>query len=622
MALKAFHAQIARSQVQDVERIARSQRHAEKAAKDKARVEERFKAQKEKMEQARKEEARATAKRMQLDKAKREERWTKKYESHAFHTDLWAEDEAVYTQGKIVAEKTLTRERALETAKLKDAAFRRTEKIGDIDHLEVLRKEKKRLQEDQKQLKALLDVDKVDKRCAAAQYKMQMNKEALEMKIAEMGHLDRSHSDFFTDKRLHHEERRALREKAQQEKLHRLRQSRSTGHLSLTGQQTLDPFETDSGTTFIPYAAQRTEQSMEQTFLEDAVASFSSMAVAPEASSGEVDADFEEKQRSAAVRIQAAARGKQGRARAEAIAQKKARDMSAEEKTLLLHAFIDDLRLVYPRIEDGFRAMDNNGNGTLSLSEWKQGIAGFFKGDASLLFRMIDKDKSGTVSIAELRRKIQEILDPESLKPKPATPEAPPKEERPATPAVEEERPATPAVEALEEERPATPAEVVMAEEERPATPAPEVRPQTPQEAAPPAAEEPAVVKEAPAVDLPEDEARKAYMTLVPTTQRQFVCNYKTDDTVPWKEKSWAQRLYVARSLESQIKELQAAEDAAQEAWLELVPDINRLGPHLVPDRLQDKKIERRWKKMTWVEKLEITLPLFIERTQKKEWER
>merc|ERR1712224_297538 len=105
--------------------------------------------------------------------------------------------------------------------------------------------------------------------------------------------------------------------------------------------------------------------------------------------------------------------------------------------------------------------------------------------------------------------------DPESLKPKPATPEAPPTEERPATPAVEEERPVTPAVEAPEEERPATPAEVVVAEEERPATPAPEVRPQTPQEEAPP-------------VDLPEDEARKAYMTLVPTTQRQFVCNFKT----------------------------------------------------------------------------------------------
>jgi len=201
-ACKAWSQQLQQDKVEDVERRQRQQKHVQIAQQERDRLEARCQKERGNLEKARKLEKFQTWKRMQVDKTKRETRWTQKTEAHPFHVDLWAEDEQLYGQNRLSDTQTRFRERETEKAASKDQADRRKAKVAEVDQLDILRKEKKKLQEDQKHLKARLDLDKVEQRCAGAQHKADMRFEAHQSKLADMGHLDRSHSDFFTEPRL------------------------------------------------------------------------------------------------------------------------------------------------------------------------------------------------------------------------------------------------------------------------------------------------------------------------------------------------------------------------------------------------------------------------------------
>lgn len=209
-------------------------RHVELASQERARLEVKWKKDRENVAKARKQEKVAAWRRMQADKDKREARWTQKTEAHPFHVDLWAEDEDIYAHHRVNDTRFRTREKAAAKAVLKDSADRRVAKVAEVDQLDILRKEKKKLQEDQKELKARLDLDKVDNRCAAAKYKADMKWDAHQERLADMGHLDRSHSDFFTDPRLNSSQ---IDEKRQKQVLMQRTSSMSLGESSRSSRQ-------------------------------------------------------------------------------------------------------------------------------------------------------------------------------------------------------------------------------------------------------------------------------------------------------------------------------------------------------------------------------------------------
>lgn len=240
--MRAWASQTKRQRVQDVARQQRQSKHCEMALQEHERLEEKWKLQRENLEKARKQEKIQAWKRMQVDKEKREARWTQKMEGHSFHTDLWAEDEQLWDLNQVANAKARTRERSLEKEAGKDQAERRRAKVGEVDQLDILRKEKKKLQEDEKELKARLDLDKVDKRCAAAKYKADMKWDAHQTRLADLGHLDRSHSDFFTDARLNSSQidqkrqRSVTQQKRQRQVSKAIFSERSLRSLSSSGQ--------------------------------------------------------------------------------------------------------------------------------------------------------------------------------------------------------------------------------------------------------------------------------------------------------------------------------------------------------------------------------------------------
>lgn len=198
---KAFAQQLHRDRAEDIERTIRRKKHCELASQERARLEQVWKAQREKLENSRKQEELDSMRRKQTDRAKREERWTRKTAAHPFAKDLWEEDVQIYDLNRVNDAKHRERQRLAGSAVVQDQTRRRQAKVADVDQLDILRKEKKKLQEDQKELKARLDLDKVDRRCAAAKLKADMVLDAHQEMLANKGHLDRSHSDFFTDLR-------------------------------------------------------------------------------------------------------------------------------------------------------------------------------------------------------------------------------------------------------------------------------------------------------------------------------------------------------------------------------------------------------------------------------------
>lgn len=124
-----------------------------------------------------------------------------------FGVDLWQEDAQIYDNHRTTDARIRRGERRTANTAAQDQAKRRMDKVTEVDVLGNLRKERKRLQEDQRELKARLDLDKVDRRCAAAQSKADARLEAHQLKLAEKGHLDRMASDVFTQERLNPRER-------------------------------------------------------------------------------------------------------------------------------------------------------------------------------------------------------------------------------------------------------------------------------------------------------------------------------------------------------------------------------------------------------------------------------
>lgn len=198
-------------EIEDIERVQKKQKHCELALKQRAHLEMVWKKQREQVNERRKQDKLDADKRLQIDKAKRRERWTTLTAENPMQVDQWEEDEQIYVVNQAIGARTTDRERSAAKAGMQDQANRRLAKLADVDVLGNLRSEKKKLQEDQKDIKARLDLDKVDKRCAAAKHKEDTRIEAHHQKLASKGHLTRSNSDFFTEKRLSPYEREMRR---------------------------------------------------------------------------------------------------------------------------------------------------------------------------------------------------------------------------------------------------------------------------------------------------------------------------------------------------------------------------------------------------------------------------
>lgn len=196
-----------RVKVEDVSRMERRKQHCLNAAKERERIEGGWKLRRQELEQNRKKDKYDAWLRMQKDKDEREARWVQKTANHAFAVDLWEEDQQIY--GRCQAHNIKDKERQRQTAKamMNNSQSKIKAKIDEIDVLGGLRTEKKKLHLDQKELKARLDLDKVEKRLFNVKLKEDAKHEAHQQMLASKGHLDRSHSDFFTEHRLSPQQR-------------------------------------------------------------------------------------------------------------------------------------------------------------------------------------------------------------------------------------------------------------------------------------------------------------------------------------------------------------------------------------------------------------------------------
>lgn len=200
----------------DVERTYRRRKHCDDAFRDRAKLDKSTLSQKVQIQKASVQEHLDVKNRMKTDKTQREQRWTKKTAGSPFGVDLWQEDSKLYSAHTMCNASKTSRQKTTANAMMQDQTNRCQAAMNEIDTLGNLRKEKKQLQLDQRELKARLDLDKVEKRCAAAQLKADTIAEEHQEMLAGKGHLDRAHSDFFTEPRLSAAERERLREKSYQ----------------------------------------------------------------------------------------------------------------------------------------------------------------------------------------------------------------------------------------------------------------------------------------------------------------------------------------------------------------------------------------------------------------------
>lgn len=208
-AQKAYLGMLAQQKVEGVERIEKRQTHCQNALEEREQLEKTWKVQRQQSTQIMKQETLEAAQRKRNDRAQREERWTKKTATSPFGVDQWQEDVQLYDQNQAGNKKSRERQRLAAREVMQDQTKRRKAKIGEVDVLDNLRRERKKLQEDQKELKARLDLDKVDKRCEAAQGKADAEKEAHLQRLADKGQMDMMSSDAFLVERLNPEERLA-----------------------------------------------------------------------------------------------------------------------------------------------------------------------------------------------------------------------------------------------------------------------------------------------------------------------------------------------------------------------------------------------------------------------------
>mmetsp|Transcript_4468 Transcript_4468/g.12525 ORF Transcript_4468/g.12525 Transcript_4468/m.12525 type:complete len:190 (-) Transcript_4468:93-662(-) len=98
----------------------------------------------------------------------RVQRWTEKLSSSPFHVDQWAQDEAKYHQSKKLLVLERKNKARMERQQQEAHNLILDRASADIDELEMLRAEKRRLVENTKKLKAMKDVEKTNSRVAKA----------------------------------------------------------------------------------------------------------------------------------------------------------------------------------------------------------------------------------------------------------------------------------------------------------------------------------------------------------------------------------------------------------------------------------------------------------------------
>lgn len=210
-ARKAYLALIDNEKVEEAKQLEKRQSHRDLALKDRERLERIWKSQRERLTNQDYEDKESADLRRRLAREEREQRWVNKTVGHPFAVDQWQEDVQIYGSHLINNAKSCQRQRLAAQAVLQDQADRRKQRVEDVDALEPLRKERKKLQEDQKELKARLDLDKVERRCAWVKQQAAMREDAHLEKLASKGLFDRMASDVFTEERLNMQEQEERR---------------------------------------------------------------------------------------------------------------------------------------------------------------------------------------------------------------------------------------------------------------------------------------------------------------------------------------------------------------------------------------------------------------------------
>lgn len=94
---------------------------------------------------------------------------------------------------------------------------------------------------------------------------------------------------------------------------------------------------------------------------------------------------------------------RKGRRRSDAEAHRKGRRMSDAEAESELLKFSAALFNKYESVEGAFKAFDINGNGTLSGSEFNHYAKYLYNGDCVAVFKALDGDRGGDISIEEFK---------------------------------------------------------------------------------------------------------------------------------------------------------------------------------------------------------------------------
>merc|ERR550537_183164 len=122
-----------------------------------------------------------------LAKREREQRWARKLNKSPFCVDLVAEDQRIDEENR-VREKILQRKAKLLAGRHNEAhnaIFKRA--VVESDELEVLRREKRILLQNEKQLKAMRDVERTNARTAQILFKRQQNEEERQQRRERVG---------------------------------------------------------------------------------------------------------------------------------------------------------------------------------------------------------------------------------------------------------------------------------------------------------------------------------------------------------------------------------------------------------------------------------------------------
>merc|ERR1719224_316633 len=121
---------------------------------------------------------------MSNSRRERDERWTRKLQRSPFAVDLVAEDQRIHEENRVRDNVEQRRQKlmARRNREAHNAIFKRA--TAEMDELDTLRSEKRMLLENERQLKALRDVEKSNAR--TAQILQERRKQQLEKQQAQL----------------------------------------------------------------------------------------------------------------------------------------------------------------------------------------------------------------------------------------------------------------------------------------------------------------------------------------------------------------------------------------------------------------------------------------------------